>query len=656
MKTLSMGYMNMGFHIFGVVLCLTCFFFTIVHKRTSKPHNKIYLVLLSAVTINNLTSVVIDWLELSFHDDRFFRIDVVMLYLYFIIHCLLSPVFLYYVSLICGFGIKVRSKKFVLLSMPLLITEALIFINPFRKIFFYFDNDRVFHRLWGESSLYISSIFYIVIAMVALFHSWDALTERRKMALIYFAGILAIGITIQFLHKDIKCELLAESLAMIGLMISMETEDDRIDLDNGFYNRRAVQSDITSFLINKRSFHTVCIKIINADIVQRATGSENTDILSHTISDFLYEAVGRSSIYVTNPGTFLITVMQGGEQAALSMAKTINERFENPWQCGDANVMLNAVIMIASAPDRLTSAEDVFYMTDCPIPAGNYKKIMVGSDLDYLLRRAEVEKAVNRGLEAGSFEVYYQPTYRLSNQRLHGAEALIRLHDTVIGEVMPDEFVPIAEHIGMINEIDDFVLRNVCSFIRSGIPAANGVECINVNLSVLQCLTPGFVEHINEIVEDYEIPKSCINFEITESVAASDYSLLSTVVSELKGAGFKFSMDDYGTGYSNMQSIFSLDFDIVKIDKSILWNAETSEMGKIILENSVRMIRQMNRQILVEGVETLDQIKLLTRLSVDYLQGYYFSRPIPRPEFVKLIERESSREGLPTRAFSEEEK
>ncbi len=654
MDSLNTIYMNVGFHVFGFVLCLTCFFFTFVHKRTKKPHNKLYVVLLSVIAANNITSIAMDWLAFDVQNDFYFDLFVISHYAYFIIHGILSPIFLYYVSMICGSGIRAWSRKFMLLSLPFVVSELLLIINPFWKNYFYFDSDRVFHRLWGESTLYIAAAFYIVIAFAALFHSWESLTQRRKIALMYFAGILSIGILIQFLYKDIKCELLAESLCMIGLMISIETEDDRIDIDNGFYNRRALQSDITSFLLNKRSFHIVCIKITNADIIQRATGSENTDILSHTISEYLNETIGRFNIYVTNPGTFLITVMEGGEDAAKGVAETLSGRFECPWECGDANVMLNAVMMIASAPDRLASADDVFYMTDSPIPAGIYKKILIGSDLDYLLRRAEVEKAVNRGLESGSYEVYYQPTYCLSNQRLHGAEALIRLHDTIIGEVLPDEFVPIAEQIGMINEIDDFVLRNVCSFIKSGIPAANGVECINVNLSVLQCLSPGFVDHINEIVEDYKIPKSSINFEITESVATSDYKLLSSVVSELKSAGFKFSMDDYGTGYSNMQSIFSLDFDIVKIDKSILWNAEHSEMGKIILENSVRMIRQMNRQILVEGVETLEQIKLLTRLSVDYLQGYYFSRPIPRSEFVELIERESKREGLPVRALNTE--
>ena len=148
----------------------------------------------------------------------------------------------------------------------------------------------------------------------------------------------------------------------------------------------------------------------------------------------------------------------------------------------------------------------------------------------------------------------------------------------------------------------------------------------------------GFVNKILGIVNQYDIPKNFINFEITESVSANDYELLADVIRELKSNGFLFSMDDYGTGYSNMHTLFSLDFDIVKIDKSILWDAEKSEIGQIILENCVHMIRQMKRKILVEGVETESQINRLKALGVDYLQGYYFSKPITQNAFLKYCE------------------
>ena len=275
------------------------------------------------------------------------------------------------------------------------------------------------------------------------------------------------------------------------------------------------------------------------------------------------------------------------------------------------------------------------------------------------LMAKSVESAVSRGLEENSFEVYYQPTYHISG-KLHGAEALLRMHDRELGNVYPDEFIPVAEQIGLIDEIDDYVLDCVCKFVKTGIPQQYGMDSINVNLSVMQCMKPGFVERVSGIVESNGVDKSFINFEITESIAASDYRILSDVIKRLKDDGFMFSMDDYGTGYSNVSAVFSLNLDVVKIDKSLLWNAEKDALGMIILENTIRMIQQIQKKILVEGVETMSQIELLKYLRVDYLQGFYqMTGPTPlKKSTIKSITASfstSSERSMPLTGYSRRE-
>ena len=298
--------------------------------------------------------------------------------------------------------------------------------------------------------------------------------------------------------------------------------------------------------------------------------------------------------------------------------------------------------MQTQIPDAFTTPEDVLLLCDGPLPHRNSKKLLSGKDLDYLLRRAEVENALHRGLSEGGFEVYYQPVYRMQGMSIYSAEALLRLKDSKIGNIMPDEFIPIAEQNGLIDSLGDFVLEEVCIFLSSGIPTEMGLECISINLSVLQCLQPDFVKRVMAITKKYEVDSKYINFEITESAAASDYDVLSDVLRELRKCGFLFSLDDYGIGYSNVRSIFSLDFDVIKIDKSILWevhmeNEKGPNNGQIILENSVRMLREMQLKILVEGVETAEQLELLEQLEVDYLQGFYFSRPVSKNELLGIL-------------------
>ena len=251
-----------------------------------------------------------------------------------------------------------------------------------------------------------------------------------------------------------------------------------------------------------------------------------------------------------------------------------------------------------------------------------------------------MEEAVSHGIEKGSFEVYYQPTYNI-DRTLHGAEALLRMHDETLGSIYPDEFIPVAEQLGLIDSLDDLVLREVCRFLATGIPQRFGMDCINVNLSVLECMKEGFAEHVSGIVEDAGIRKRFINFEITESVAANDYRHLANVIDRLRQQGFLFSIDDYGTGYSNMTSLFSLGADIIKIDKSLLWNAEKSELGMTLLKTSIDMVHDMKKLALMEGVETEEQLAVLERLHCDYLQGYFFAKPLSQEQLIALLEEQA---------------
>ena len=482
-------------------------------------------------------------------------------------------------------------------------------------------------------------LFGLIILFTLSYLSLLPISYRLQvLAMVYFFCVMLVGIVTQIVSPQIRVEVFSETVGLIGVLLCMENEDDRIDIDNGFYNRKALRVDLSGYLVNRRSVWLIAVRITNGDILTRISGNENTDQISEMISGYLSSIVPVYYTYMTNPGTFVLAVPDITRESAEATASDIWQRFQAPWQYGDGEteVMLSAAVMVADMPGRLKTPAEACLMVDSPLPAGSEKSLLKDSDLDYLLRRTAVENAVSRGLEAGSFEVYYQPTYS-PDGRLHGAEALIRMHDSELGNLYPDEFIPVAEQMGLIDDIDEFVLHEVCRFIQSGAPKQYGMDCINVNLSVMQCMKPGFVEHINEIVEQYGVKKDFLNFEITESVAADDYTLLSRVVSVLKREGFLFSMDDYGTGYSNMHAILSLNLDVIKIDKSILWGAEESELGYIILENTIRMIRQMHRKILVEGVETASQIRLLAKLGVDYLQGYFFSKPVPLEQFKEIV-------------------
>ena len=148
-----------------------------------------------------------------------------------------------------------------------------------------------------------------------------------------------------------------------------------------------------------------------------------------------------------------------------------------------------------------------------------------------------------------------------------------------------------------------------------------------------------FTDKQKEILDKYNVSASSINLEITESAAANSPEMFLNTMSELKDLGFTFSMDDYGTGYSNLSHMYDTDFDIIKLDKSILWNSYKSKKADIILQNTVKMIKEMEHNIVIEGVETEEQKEYVSSLGCDYCQGYYFSKPVDKNEFIEYCKK-----------------
>ncbi len=625
-----------------------------IQKRTDRVHNIVFIFLVSIIMFNSLTEFVGEFARPHIlESNAALMVDDICHMLYFVFHSLIAPVFLIYVLCLSDAIKKVSDFHITLIMVPIFVMELLILSDPFTSVMYYHDSNGDFQRNWGEYVIYFFAAIFIFAATVCIFRYWFAMTMRKRLSLICFLGVVLIGLAVQFVYKNIRCELFAEALGLLGIMLLMESEDERLDPETGIYNRHGLEIDLDSNFKLKNSINIISLRIIDVSTSLRSIGITNINYLTKEVAEFLKTKIQRYYIYNIDPSQFIILldadknaenhkfrkIFQKYEASADAdeLIEDILERFKGNWDIGKTKFSLNPIILKANMPETFETVEDVFFFIDSPLPKKIEKQVLEGPDLNYLLRRTEVENAIRRGLSDEEFEVYYQPVYDLHTKKLHGAEALLRLHDSVLGEVYPDEFIPVTEQMGLIDEVDDMVLGKVCEFVESGLPERKGMQTLNVNLSMIQCMQKGFVDRINKIVERYDIKKSMITFEITESVGADDYQKLGDIIKELKSSGYQFAMDDYGTGYSNIQSIFSLDFDVVKIDKSILWAAEKGELGMTILTNSINMIRQMKKKIVVEGVETESQIKLLESLGVDYQQGFYFSKPIPKADFIRDI-------------------
>ena len=260
--------------------------------------------------------------------------------------------------------------------------------------------------------------------------------------------------------------------------------------------------------------------------------------------------------------------------------------------------------------------------------------------VDKMIYRNSVEDIVRQAVIDNAFDVYYQPILSVKEGRFTSTEALVRLRRPKSENyISPEDFIPIAEKCGLIKDIDDLVFEKVCSFIARENLSSYGVRTVEVNLSGHEVVDKQTYARLLGKMEKYHIPPKFINFEITETAYINNDDTFKENVQKLKEMGSTFSMDDFGSGYSNLLELLKMDYKLVKMDKEFVWNCldKSKPENLRMLEYSIGFLKDYGLHILAEGVETVEQAEILVEKGVEYLQGFYYSRPIPENEYIEFL-------------------
>lgn len=256
---------------------------------------------------------------------------------------------------------------------------------------------------------------------------------------------------------------------------------------------------------------------------------------------------------------------------------------------------------------------------------------------DQLMREQMIISQMDTALENEEFVVYFQPKYELEKMSPHGAEALVRWQKPDGTLIPPSEFIPIFERNGFVVKLDYYVWERVCRFIRNELDMGRDLAPISVNVSRVNLYNPKFLEDIINLVERYKIPTKYLNLEITESVFSEDATVIQEAVNCLHRAGFTILMDDFGSGYSSLNVLKDVNLDVLKIDMKFFSRGASEEKAKKIVEAVIRMADSLNMPVIAEGVEEKNQVEFLCGLGCDYIQGYYFAKPMPQIQYQRLL-------------------
>lgn len=255
-----------------------------------------------------------------------------------------------------------------------------------------------------------------------------------------------------------------------------------------------------------------------------------------------------------------------------------------------------------------------------------------------IIHDQEIINDMKSAIEKEQFDLYFQPKYSLENNKSYGAEALVRWFHPTKGMVMPGEFIPVLEKNGYISKLDYFVWEKACKYLRKWMDEGRTPYPISVNVSRVNMYNPKIVDIIKGLTDKYNISPELLNLELTESAYVENPVVIKDIITKLQLYGFIILMDDFGSGYSSLNTLKDISVDILKVDMKFLSNTDIPGRGDNILASVIRMAKWINLPVVVEGVETYEQARFLRSIGCDYVQGYYFASPMPVEDYLKLID------------------
>jgi EAL domain-containing protein (putative c-di-GMP-specific phosphodiesterase class I) len=510
------------------------------------------------------------------------------------------------------------------------------------KIFYLGLRDEYIRGSWFIW-LYIIVCGYMIFAVVYLFKFRILFNHKQFVSLLMTFPLLIIAVVVQLFLPSFPVEMFATAIALLFIAVMIKPPEEFINNSTGLNNFNAYVEDMKRGFMIERPCRLIMVNVSNFMSLKSMLGYDRMAKLLRRIAGVLIDTNSKyglhAELYYIDTGKFRIMVKPRFYGQVEAAANEINELFKTSLGIGETDINVLAYVCVTDCTSDVSDFETLMAFENDLMKKQFTGDVVHASDIirkqryDILLN---IDSILDEAFAKNQFSVYYQPIYSVNENRFNSAEALLRLKSEKYGFIPPDIFIPAAEGSGAIHRIGDFVLEEVCKFVSSEEFKELGIDYIEVNLSVVQCMQKDLAKNVIATLKKYNVSPDKINLEITETAAAYSEQIMDANIQQLTQAGIKLSLDDFGTGYSNMERIASLPLHIVKLDKTFS-NLEDSKNLMIVLKNTIRMIKDMDMKIVVEGVETQELVKRFSDFKCDYIQGYYFSRPIPKDEFVSFV-------------------
>ena len=508
-----------------------------------------------------------------------------------------------------------------------IIADIIIAVVPI----YYTTNGRLTYS-YGPScqAAYIFAPFYIIVTfLMVLFY-------RKKISSTFFITItVAMALecgtaVIQFLDSEILLVGFGAALGLIVIYLEIENPMIQTDRLSGLFNLSTFQMYIEDFYKKDLPYSYIFVRLVY-DI---ASPVDKSDVIMRKTADYLASFKHAKTFYIGQSG--YVMVFRDPTKAAEAAGEINPELIKACYDNG--NAFLEVLETRGRKAANVGEMQEILGQVSANGEYSDNNIIIMTDDMYERFRQERrITAEIDKALDEDRVEAFFQPIYSFKDNAFTGAEALVRIRKEDGSIMPPGMFIPVAEKTGQVTTIGDRMFEKTLDIIKNGGVRELGVHFIDINLSVLQCEDKTLSDRYLSKMKEAGVPPEMFCFEITETAMIVNREMLLNNLNAFRAAGCSCSLDDFGNGESNLNYLVDMPINFIKADRSMVTKYTISSRVGLIMDSMIHMAKGLSLKVVAEGVETDRDMEAMRNLDIDYIQGFYFSKPLPRNEYIKFL-------------------